>query len=121
MTAFDQAQLDLRSAHAASSSPAPPGSLARTSSRTCFGSTRPWSGSTTSRSAKPGNLDEVKNLVSAEQWARFSFVEGDIRDPEACRQVTAGAEVVLHQAAQGSVPRSIEQPSPTTRATSPAT
>jgi UDP-N-acetylglucosamine/UDP-N-acetylgalactosamine 4-epimerase len=56
------------------------------------------------------NLDEVESAVSKEQWARLSFLPGDIRDPAACRRVCAGAEIVLHQAAQGSVPRSLEEP-----------
>jgi UDP-N-acetylglucosamine/UDP-N-acetylgalactosamine 4-epimerase len=59
---------------------------------------------------KHANLEEVKGLVSSTQWGRLTFVDGDIRDPEACRRVCAGADAVLHQAAQGSVPRSIEQP-----------
>ena len=41
---------------------------------------------------------------------RFRMVEGDIRDPDACREAVAGADVVLHQAALGSVPRSIADP-----------
>jgi UDP-N-acetylglucosamine 4-epimerase len=56
------------------------------------------------------NLDEVKNLVSEEQWARFLFVEGDICDLETCQRACAGADYVLHQAALGSVPRSIADP-----------
>jgi UDP-N-acetylglucosamine 4-epimerase len=56
------------------------------------------------------NLDEVESAVSPGQWGRFTFVEGDIRDAAACRQVCAGADLVLHQAALGSVPRSIETP-----------
>jgi UDP-N-acetylglucosamine 4-epimerase len=56
------------------------------------------------------NLDEVKGLVSPEQWNRFRFVEGDICDLETCRTVTMGVDFVLHQAALGSVPRSIEDP-----------
>jgi UDP-N-acetylglucosamine 4-epimerase len=59
---------------------------------------------------KRENLDEVSRAVSSDQWARFRFVEGDIRDPATCRRVCADAEIVLHQAAQGSVPRSLEQP-----------
>jgi UDP-N-acetylglucosamine 4-epimerase len=59
---------------------------------------------------KRANLDEVERAVAPHQWARLAFVEGDIRDPAACRRVCAGAEVVLHQAAQGSVPRSLEEP-----------
>lgn len=59
---------------------------------------------------KQRNLDEVKALVSADRWARFRFVEGDIRDPDACRQVCSGVDYVLHEAALGSVPRSLEDP-----------
>jgi len=56
------------------------------------------------------NLDEVQGLVSAEQWARFSFIEGDIRDLDTCKRATEGVERVLHQAALGSVPRSLADP-----------
>jgi UDP-N-acetylglucosamine 4-epimerase len=56
------------------------------------------------------NLDEVRQTVSAEQWARFAFHEGDIRDLDTCRKAVAGADYVLHQAALGSVPRSLADP-----------
>ena len=56
------------------------------------------------------NLDEVKALVSAAQWAGFRFVEGDICDVAACRRACDGADFVLHQAALGSVPRSMSEP-----------
>lgn len=56
------------------------------------------------------NLDEVQSLVSAEQWARFSFIRGDIRNLEDCRQACEGVDYILHQAALGSVPRSIDDP-----------
>ncbi|EPD8907941.1 NAD-dependent epimerase/dehydratase family protein [Escherichia coli] len=56
------------------------------------------------------NLDEVKESVSAEQWSAFSFVEGDICEPETCVEVVKGVDHVLHQAALGSVPRSIKDP-----------
>lgn len=56
------------------------------------------------------NLDEVKGLVSEAQWDRFSFIEGDIREPNACQQAVQGVDYVLHQAALGSVPRSIADP-----------
>lgn len=56
------------------------------------------------------NLDEVKSLVSEEQWSRFNFMEGDIREPKACQQAVQGVDYVLHQAALGSVPRSIADP-----------
>ncbi|PVZ32933.1 NAD-dependent epimerase/dehydratase family protein [Pseudomonas sp. CC120222-01a] len=56
------------------------------------------------------NLEEVKDAVSPEQWMRFSFIEGDIRNLDDCRTACAGADFVLHQAALGSVPRSIADP-----------
>jgi UDP-N-acetylglucosamine/UDP-N-acetylgalactosamine 4-epimerase len=56
------------------------------------------------------NLDEVESLVEVEQWARFRFIEGDIRDYSACEQAVKGVDYVLHQAALGSVPRSISDP-----------
>lgn len=49
------------------------------------------------------NLDEVAGLVAPEQWGRFRFIEGDIRRLEDCRRACEGVEVVLHQAALGSV------------------
>lgn len=62
------------------------------------------------------NLDEVQSLVSAEQWAKFSFIEGDIREFVDCQNACQGVDYVLHQAALGSVPRSIADPM-TTNAT----
>ncbi|WP_397459734.1 NAD-dependent epimerase/dehydratase family protein [Pseudomonas asplenii] len=73
------------------------------------------------------NLDEVKELVTTEQWSRFQFIKGDIRAVEDCRTAMvfkspgssdAGVPVdyVLHQAALGSVPRSLEDPITTNEA-----
>jgi len=56
------------------------------------------------------NLDEVRTRVTAQQWARFKFREGDICDPTFCRQAVHGVRYISHQAALGSVPRSIEDP-----------
>jgi UDP-N-acetylglucosamine 4-epimerase len=56
------------------------------------------------------NLDEVKALVHPEQWSLFKFIKGDIRDPDTCHLACKGVDYVLHQAALGSVPRSIEDP-----------
>jgi len=56
------------------------------------------------------NLDEVQSLVKPEQWANFKFYEGDIRNFEDCQKACAGVDYVLHQAALGSVPRSIADP-----------
>lgn len=56
------------------------------------------------------NLDQVKVLVTPEQWAGFRFIKGDIRKLDDCRAACAGVDYVLHQAALGSVPRSLEDP-----------
>ena len=56
------------------------------------------------------NLDHVRKSVTPRQWSGLNFVEGDIRDLATCRSVCQGIELVLHQAALGSVPRSLEHP-----------
>ena len=56
------------------------------------------------------NLDEVRQRVGAPAWSRFRFIHGDICRGEDCRAACAGVRHVLHQAALGSVPRSIEDP-----------
>jgi len=59
---------------------------------------------------KQRNLDEVQSLVSMDEWERFRFMEGDIRDLATCHEACSGADYILHQAALGSVPRSIDDP-----------
>jgi UDP-N-acetylglucosamine 4-epimerase len=56
------------------------------------------------------NLDEVQALVSPAQWGNFRFINGDIRNLEDCQRACDGVEFVLHQAALGSVPRSVADP-----------
>ena len=56
------------------------------------------------------NLDEVRRIVGEEAWKRHTFIEGDIVDPAACQRACQGVDIVLHEAALGSVPRSIENP-----------
>ncbi|NHB87590.1 NAD-dependent epimerase/dehydratase family protein [Photorhabdus tasmaniensis] len=56
------------------------------------------------------NLLEIKEKITPEQWARFNFIEGDIRDISHCHQSCKDIDYVLHQAALGSVPRSINDP-----------
>lgn len=56
------------------------------------------------------NLDEVRGLVGEPAWSRLRFIEGDIVDLATCRQACDGVAVVLHQAALGSVPRSLADP-----------
>ena len=62
------------------------------------------------------NLDEVQALVGPEAWRNWTLLEGDIRDVATCREACAGVDYVLHQAALGSVPRSIEDPLTTNEA-----
>jgi UDP-N-acetylglucosamine/UDP-N-acetylgalactosamine 4-epimerase len=57
-----------------------------------------------------GNLREVQTLVDSSQWALFKFIEGDICNIEDCRHACSGVDYVLHQAALGSVPRSVADP-----------
>ncbi len=56
------------------------------------------------------NLEEVEAIVGRNQWARFNFIEGDITDLATCHTAVADSDYVLHQAALGSVPRSIDDP-----------
>ena len=56
------------------------------------------------------NLDEVQSLVTEAQWERFRSIEGDIVNLADCESACAGVDYVLHQAALGSVPRSINDP-----------
>ncbi|ATQ77123.1 LPS biosynthesis protein WbpP [Massilia violaceinigra] len=56
------------------------------------------------------NLAQVRAVVPAEAWARFDFIEGDIRCLDSCRRACQGVDIVLHQAALGSVGRSIADP-----------
>jgi UDP-N-acetylglucosamine 4-epimerase len=62
------------------------------------------------------NLDDVKAVVGPEAWSRFTFHEGDIRNLEDCQKACTGVDYVLHQAALGSVPRSIKDPIATNQA-----
>jgi UDP-N-acetylglucosamine 4-epimerase len=56
------------------------------------------------------NLDDIEKNVTAEQWSRFNFIKGDIRNLEDCNKAVHEIDIVLHQAALGSVPRSIDNP-----------
>lgn len=56
------------------------------------------------------NLDEVQKIVGPEAWARFRFINGDIRRLEDCHAACVDVCYVLHQAALGSVPRSLNDP-----------
>jgi len=58
----------------------------------------------------PENLEEVRAAVGEEHWRRHRFLEADIVDAAACRRACEGVNVVLHEAALGSVPRSIGEP-----------
>lgn len=56
------------------------------------------------------NLDDVQSRVGARSWQNFSLIRGDIRDLATCHAAIDRADIVLHQAAIGSVPRSISDP-----------
>lgn len=56
------------------------------------------------------NLDMVASIVGSQAWQNFNFVKGDIRDLDTCKTVCQGVNHVLHEAALGSVPRSIDDP-----------
>ena len=56
------------------------------------------------------NLNQIEQSIEADLWKNFTFLEGDIRDFKFCKKSCEGIEIVLHQAALGSVPRSIENP-----------
>jgi UDP-N-acetylglucosamine 4-epimerase len=61
------------------------------------------------------NLEDVRRSVGSKRWAQFTFIEGDIAVPEDCAKACVGVDTVLHQAALGSVPRSIADPQATNR------
>ena len=56
------------------------------------------------------NLDQVQQTVGAARWANFQFIQGDIREAADCALAVKGVDYVLHEAALGSVPRSIADP-----------
>ena len=56
------------------------------------------------------NLEQIKELAGEEAWLNFEFIEGDIRQLEVCRNACESVDYVLHEAALGSVPRSIQDP-----------
>ena len=56
------------------------------------------------------NLDEVQSLVTSARWSNFQFIQGDTRNLEDCQRACEGVDYVLHQAALGSVPRSLADP-----------
>lgn len=67
------------------------------------------------RTGKRQNLQEVHTSVTPKAWSRFCFIEGDITNPADCLAAMEGVDYVLHQAAIGSVPLSIENPSEANR------
>lgn len=59
------------------------------------------------------NLDEVKSNIPKDLWANFTLIQGDIRNIDDCKKATENVQYVLHQAALGSVPRSLNDPATT--------
>ncbi|MEH6552231.1 MAG: NAD-dependent epimerase/dehydratase family protein [Pseudomonadales bacterium] len=62
------------------------------------------------------NLQDVQSCVTEQQWNAFTFIEGDITKLDDCQAALKGVDYVLHQAALGSVPRSINDPIATNQA-----
>jgi len=56
------------------------------------------------------NLQAVENKIDKKYWNNFNFIEGDITSINICKESVRGIDYVLHQAALGSVPRSIKTP-----------
>ncbi len=56
------------------------------------------------------NLEEVRELVGPARWRNYVHIRGDTRDLQTCKQAATGVDFVLHQAALGSVPRSLASP-----------
>jgi UDP-N-acetylglucosamine/UDP-N-acetylgalactosamine 4-epimerase len=56
------------------------------------------------------NLEDVTRKLGPAAAGRFELIEGDIRDLAVCRKAVSGVDIVLHQAALGSVPRSVDEP-----------
>jgi UDP-N-acetylglucosamine 4-epimerase len=56
------------------------------------------------------NIDDVLASVGEKSAQNFIFIEGDVADFKTCQKACEGVDIVLHQAALGSVPRSIEDP-----------
>jgi UDP-N-acetylglucosamine 4-epimerase len=56
------------------------------------------------------NLEQIRAAVGEAAWKRHTFIEGDITDPQTCLDACQGIDIVLHEAALGSVPRSIATP-----------
>ncbi|HTD85680.1 MAG TPA: SDR family oxidoreductase, partial [Candidatus Binatia bacterium] len=59
---------------------------------------------------RESNLTDVRERVGADKWENFSLIEADVSDPQACERACVGIDYILHQAALGSVPRSISNP-----------
>ena len=91
------------------SSPASPASSARRCSRSCSISARPSSASTTSSPATR-RTSTTSSSINPDERLQFQFIEGDLRDPEVAQQACKDVDIVLHQAALGSVPRSMKDP-----------
>jgi len=61
-------------------------------------------------------IEDANKATGKDLSGNFKFINGDIREIEDCKQACNGVDYVLHQAALGSVPRSIEDPVNTNRA-----
>jgi UDP-N-acetylglucosamine 4-epimerase len=110
MSAYDQLQIELKAAPKTWLVTGVAGFIASNLLEALLKLNQPVVGLDNFSTGKQKNLEEVKALVSPAQWARFRFIEGDISDLAACQRACAGVDLVLHQAALGSVPLSMKDP-----------
>ena len=110
MTSYEQAQQELRATPRAWLITGAAGFIGSNLLETLLGLGQRVRGLDNFAAGKRVNLEQVRAAVGDEAWRRFEFVEGDIRDTEVCRTACAGMDYVLHHAALGSVPASIDDP-----------
>jgi UDP-N-acetylglucosamine 4-epimerase len=110
MTSYALAQLELRTTRCAWLITGAAGFIGSNLLETLLGLGQRVRGLDNFAAGKRGNLEQVRAAVGDEAWRRFEFVEGDIRDAAVCRSACAGMDYVLHHAALGSVPASIDDP-----------
>ena len=56
------------------------------------------------------NLNSVKNIIGKKKWKKFKFIKGDLSNLNDCNKVIKNVDIVLHQAARGSIPKSTKDP-----------
>ena len=110
MTAYEQVQQTLRAQPRVWLITGVAGFIASNLLETLLGLGQRVRGLDNFASGKRVNLEQVRAKVGEESWKRFEFIEGDIRDADICRSACGGVDYILHHAALGSVPASIDDP-----------